>query len=185
MKKAILVLVVVVGIVSCSWLKLSKEEKGFFENISKLCGQNFEGRVVFPDDPSDPFAGSKLVMRVEKCDRSEIHIPFDVGENRSRTWIISKTKDGLLFKHDHHHEDGTPEDLTMYGGLADGKGSAFEQSFPADAQTAAMLPEAVTNVWTLKMSEDGTTFSYVLKRHDNLRFHADFDLTKPVVPAVQ
>jgi hypothetical protein len=55
------------------------------------------------------------------------------AEDRSRTWVITRTATGLRLKHDYRHTDGTPDALTMYGGDTVGPGTAQRQSFPADA----------------------------------------------------
>jgi len=119
------------------------------------------------------------VMHVEICTEREIRVPFHVDEDRSRTWVLTRSDAGLLLKHDHRHEDGTPEELTMYGGWARDGGTSLRQSFPADEQTAKMLPAAATNVWTLEL-EPGRRFVYDLTRHGQPRFRAEFDLSRPL-----
>jgi len=49
------------------------------------------------------------VLLFVDCSDKEIRIPFRVGEDKSRTWILSLDDRGLLFRHDHRHADGTPE----------------------------------------------------------------------------
>ena len=93
-------------------------QRAFFRNLKRLCGRKFEGETVFPPDKDHPMAGKRLVMFVETCGEKELRIPFRVGEDESRTWVLSLTDEGLLFKHDHRHADGTPDEVTMYGGLA-------------------------------------------------------------------
>jgi len=164
----------------------SAQEKGaqgaqdaFFSNLKKLCGKKFEGATDFPSNAEHPLAGKRLVMHVETCSEREIRIPFQVAEDRSRTWILTMTAEGLLFKHDHRHADGTPDRVTMYGGLAALKdGTARTQRFPADAHTAELIPEAKTNVWTLEISADGKRFMYYLERNNEMRYRAYFDLGK-------
>jgi hypothetical protein len=169
-------------LVACSksLYNLSDSQQSFYKNMSQHCGKSYAGNVVFPADDKDPFAGKALTMHVNSCSDTTIRIPFYVGEDKSRTWVISKTEQGLQLKHDHRHEDGTPDEITMYGGIASASGNKLEQSFPADAHTAQLIPAAVTNEWTLSFSPDGKTFSYILKRDNQLRFRADFDLTKPL-----
>lgn len=129
-------------------------------------------------EPGDSaIARERLVMHVRSCSADEIRIPFHVGENRSRTWMITRSATGARLKHDHRHEDGTPDRITQYGGDTRGEISGTTLDFFADAETAAMLPAAATNVWT--MSIDGRTFHYKLTRA-NRRFHVAFDLTRPV-----
>ena len=114
----------------------------FFERLTSLCGEAFEGGSSFPE--TGPFAGKRLVAEVAECGDAEIRIPFAVGDDRSRTWIIRRTHDGLLLKHDHRHEDGTPDEITMYGGFAAPTGTQYAQSFAADEHTKQLIPEAST-----------------------------------------
>jgi hypothetical protein len=67
----------------------------------------------------------------------------------------------------------------MYGGYAKPGGTLVAQSFPADEHTAKLIPAAATNEWTLTLDTDKKILSYILKREGQLRFHADFDLSKP------
>jgi hypothetical protein len=92
--------------------------------------QIFEGKTVFPLDDKDPFAGKRLIMHVSSCKSNEIRIPFHVGEDRSRTWMLTTDANGLLLKHDHRHADGTPDSVTMYGGYANTAGNAGTAVFP-------------------------------------------------------
>ena len=153
--------------------------QAFFANLKKLCGQQFEGETKFPQDPEHPLVGKKLTMTVASCTENELRIPFQVGEDKSRTWILTLTDKGLLFKHDHRHEDGTPDKITMYGGWAAADGTPHSQKFPADADTAKLIPEAVTNVWKLEINPQTQQFSYSLERHGKPRYEAVFKL-RPV-----
>ena len=144
----------------------------FFENVKKLCGETFEGVTEFPDDPKHDFAGKKLVISVETCTEGEIRIPFHVGDDTSRTWVLTLTDKGLLLKHDHRHADGTPDKVTMYGGWATSEGTATRQRFAADEETAKLIPEAATNVWTLTILEDQQQFRYALERNGAPRYSA-------------
>jgi len=58
-------------------------------------------------------------------------------------------------RHDHRHADGTPDRVTMYGGMAQPGGTARSQAFLSDAYTARLVPGADTNLWTVTVSEDG------------------------------
>lgn len=152
----------------------------FIETISTYCGNSYRGTVIFPADGTDPFAGKDLVMHVQTCSDSVVMIPFTVSEDKSRTWVIRKTAEGLQLKHDHRHEDGTPDEVTMYGGISSLPETSLRQQFQADSHTAQLIPAAATNEWTLEISPDGKTFSYILKRDNKMRFQADFDLTNPL-----
>ena len=144
----------------------------FFERIHALCGARFEGRSTFPEDPGEAFRDQLLVAVVETCDEQVIRIPFRVGDDTSRTWILTRGEGGLELKHDHRHPDGTPDDITMYGGTSAKPGTGLSQSFPADEHTAELIPEAETNEWFLSLSEDGSELTYYLERHGEPRFQA-------------
>ena len=157
----------------------------FFTSLGSLCGQAFEGRVIEDSAADSAFASSTLVMHVRECSDSVIRVPFHVGENRSRTWVVSRTATGLRLKHDHRHEDGSEDDVTQYGGDSPNAGSATVQEFAADAHTASLIPAAATNVWTMEL-EPGAQFVYALRREGtDRRFRVAFDLTRsvPVPPA--
>lgn len=148
-------------------------QAAFFGNLGALCGATFEGASVFPLEAGDAFAGKKLVAHVASCTAREIRVPFIVGTDRSRTWLITRSGDGLQLQHDHRHEDGTPDAQTMYGGIATRAGTPHAQSFAADAYTAKLIPAAATNVWTLTVSPDGKTMTYYLERDGKPRFKAE------------
>jgi hypothetical protein len=155
---------------------LVSAETAFFQTLSERCGDVYYGESVFPDNPEHELYGASLKMTIESCTETELRIPFQVNEDRSRTWILTLSDEGLLFKHDHRYDDGTPHDLTNYGGWAAEGGSPTKISFPADEQTAEMLPEAVTNVWTMELDLTNNQFTYFLERHSQPRYKAVFSL---------
>ena len=148
------------------------DQKAFFGSLTSLCGETFEGEMTFPTEGQDSFAGKLLVAKFESCSDTEIRVPFYVGSDKSRTWIFSKTEQGLQLKHDHRHEDGTPDEINMYGGVAKSGGTALSQSFPADEHTKSIIPAASTNVWNISLNEEGTELVYHLERHNAPRFTA-------------
>ena len=155
----------------------------FFANLSALCGQAFEGRVVTTDTADAQFSGQRLVMQVSECGADEIRVPFHVGENRSRTWVITRTSAGLRLKHDHRHEDGAEDRLTQYGGDTISEGTAERQEFPADEFSKQLfrennIPASVENTWAMEVHPN-RIFAYELQR-PNRHFRVEFDLTRPV-----
>lgn len=144
----------------------------FFATLKGLCGARFEGTKTFPSDSQDDFAGKRLVANIASCSDTEVRVPFLVGEDRSRTWVFTRTADGLQLQHDHRHADGTADAVTMYGGVASSAGTARAQSFAADAYTAKLIPAARTNVWTVSLSPDATVLTYHLERDAKPRFTA-------------
>lgn len=156
----------------------------FFANLSELCGKAFEGRIVSPAVAADAsFAGKRLVMHVRQCSADTIRIPFHVGDDRSRTWVVTRTAAGYRLKHDHRHADGSEDKLTQYGGDTVAPGTATRQEFPADAFTKALLarennPAGVANVWAIEVHR-GQLFAYELRRPGRF-FRVEFNLTRPV-----
>lgn len=152
----------------------------FWAAVEALCGLAFQGQVTESVPPDPAFEGQRIIMHVRSCDPAEIRIPFMVGDDRSRTWIITPTATGLRLKHDHRHEDGSQDAITQYGGDSWGRGTATLQEFRADAYTAGLVPEAADNVWTLEVQPD-RLFAYALRREgSDRRFRVEFDLTRPV-----
>ncbi|MHB8912319.1 MAG: hypothetical protein ACYC42_06675 [Lysobacter sp.] len=159
----------------------------FFERLTALCGKAFTGSVAV-DTPAptgdDPFAGKALVMHVRDCSGREIRIPFHVGDDRSRTWVVTRTGSGLRLKHDHRHADGSSDAVTMYGGDTAAAGTASRQEFPVDAASQAMFARegrttSNTNVWAMEV-EPGRAFVYELARPGGRLFRVAFDLARPV-----
>jgi hypothetical protein len=151
----------------------------FWTNLQRLCGKAYEGRVVEAPAGDTTFASKRLVMHVRSCTANEIRIPLHVGDDRSRTWVLTRTG-GIRLKHDHRHEDGSEDKVTQYGGDAREIASAARIEFPADAHTASLIPEAKTNVWTIEM-HPGKSFVYALRREGtDRRFRLEFDLTTSV-----
>ncbi len=160
------------------------EQDAFFDQIRAHCGKAFEGRVVSGGREGDGFSDQRLVMHVRECHDDRILIPFHVGEDRSRTWILSKTGAGILLKHDHRHKDGTNDESTMYGGHTQYRGWANAQSFPADDYSKDLFtrlgfPQSNGNTWHIYVYPK--VFTYQLTR-EGRDFKVDFDLTQPVTP---
>jgi len=158
-------------------------QDAFFANLSALCGTAYAGRVVSADAADADMAGETLVMHVRDCSADEIRIPFNVGEDRSRTWVITRTDAGLRLKHDHRHEDGSEDVLTQYGGDTANAGTATRQEFPVDQFSQNLfiangIPQSATNVWAVEINP-GQTFAYELNR-ENRHFRVEFDLRQEV-----
>jgi hypothetical protein len=152
----------------------------FWSRMQTLCGHAFGGRLTESSPADSVVRRSALVMHVRNCTPTEIRIPFHVGADRSRTWVLTRSATGFRLKHDHRHADGTEDAITQYGGDTRDSGSFGRQEFHADAHTAALIPAAGTNVWTLEI-EPGQRFVYALRRvGTDRRFRVEFDLVKHV-----
>ncbi len=148
--------------------------------LQSLCGKAFAGELRYAPPGDTSFEGHELLMHVRSCAPDRIRIPFVVGDNRSRTWVLTRHDGRITLKHDHRHADGSAEDVTMYGGTTPNQGSAAAQIFPADDQTVAALPNGYPNVWMMSV-EPGATFTYFVQRLATERaFHVVFDLTREV-----
>ena len=152
----------------------------FWKELEKLCGKAFAGTVIAAPADDTTFKDKTLVMHVRACEKDRIRIPFMVGENRSRTWVLTRKEDRLMLRHDHRHEDGKPDTVTMYGGSTTSVGMPARQMFPADQETVNTLPAAATNVWWIDLVP-GEHFSYNLRRMGSERyFSIKFDLKNPI-----
>lgn len=174
-------------------------QDAFWAALSSHCGKAYAGTLASTDAADADFRGAAMVMHVRQCSESEIRVPFHVQRadgswDRSRTWVLTRTATGLRLKHDHRHEDGTSDAVTMYGGDTAEAGTARSQSFPVDAESIAMferegLSASVTNVWAVEVdpaATPGGRFAYQLRRTkaagapaDRL-FRVEFDLSAPV-----
>lgn len=156
----------------------AKEAEMFWNQLKTLCGKSFEGQLVLPEDDED-FGGKRLVMHVRSCEDNRIRIPFFVGEDKSRTWVLTYLNGRIQLKHDHRHEDGSDDEITMYGGITTNAGQATIQAFSADEETKKMIPAASTNIWWITLND--STYTYNLRRLGTERvFRVDFDLTKEI-----
>lgn len=153
----------------------------FYQHLRDLCGMSFAGHQVYVQEGRESWEQEEMVITFSLCQDDVLHIPFGVGENTSRTWMFFNEEGLLRFRHDHRHADGSPEDLTLYGGYADVEAStSLRQVFPADAYTLEIHPRSQDAVWVVELSEDLSTFSYQLHHRGALLFQADFDLNRPL-----
>lgn len=173
-------------------------QDAFFAAFEPYCGKAFAGQLVSEDAADADFAGAEMVMHVRECSEDRIAIPFHVrtgeGWDRSRTWLITRTDTGLRLKHDHRHEDGESDVVTMYGGDTASEGTATTQDFPVDAESIALferegLSASVTNVWSVEVSASDSevpSFAYQLRRTveggapEDRFFRVEFDLSSAV-----
>lgn len=153
----------------------------FFDQLKTHCGKAYAGKVTL-DTPSQPGFEGPLVMHVRKCEGHQLQIPFHVGDDHSRTWILTKTGSGISLKHDHRKADGSHDALTMYGGHTTDAGWDNMQSFPADQYSKELfvtqgIPQSNTNIWQMMIYPE--RFTYRLIR-EGREFRVDFDLSQPV-----
>jgi hypothetical protein len=183
-RAALIVSSLALGVAACSGSEVADDPTGadLFTSLSNFCGQSFEG-AVSSDDPRDAdWAAQTLTIEFRSCSDTELRIPLHVGEDHSRTWIISRTETGLRLKHDHRHEDGSDDVLTMYGGDTAEAPTEISASFPADQYSKDLferegIPASMENTWTVSL--DGSNLIYALDRPER-HFAATFDLSTQV-----
>ena len=176
--------VLAMGMVGCASVpEPASPTDAFFKRLSTLCGKSFSGKLLVGNESDASFASADLQAHARECTASDVRISFDVGEDRSRTWIITRTNDGLRLKHRHMLKDGSEDPVSQYGGDTASEGTASRQEFPVDEYSKAMFTKegrAVSNnnVWAFEM-EPGQTLVYELKRPGRL-FRVSFDLATPL-----
>lgn len=175
-------LIAALTLCACATMGPKAPADAFFAEVSALCGKTFEGRLVSTDAVDRDFAGKALRMSVQDCTATQVRIPFSVGEDRSRTWVVTRTAGGVRLKHEHRHPDGTEDPVSQYGGDTVAEGTAERQEFPVDAFTDELFirqGRAVSNsnVWALEV-HPGWMFAYELRRPGRY-FRVEFDLAKP------
>ena len=191
MNRTLLVVVLAAGLSAPSTAPAQSPQvpvDSYFATLSGLCGRAFPGKIV-ANEPTpttaDPFEGKTLILHARRCEKDRLELPFHVGDDRSRTWLLTRKNGAISLKHDHRHQDGTPDQLTMYGGLTTKPGTPVRQEFPADTETKELftrlnLKVSIPNVWAMEI-EPGKRFVYELARPGRL-FRVEFDLTKAVDP---
>lgn len=159
------------------------QASALLQALQPYCGKAFAGKLVSNAAEDAAMAGQQLIVHVANCRAGEVRMPFHVGEDRSRTWVLRALPQGLQLKHDHRHQDGTSDALTMYGGSSADAASALTVNFPADAYSQLMFQAlgrtvSQTNVWSFRI-EPGQQLIYRLRRPGR-EFAVAFDLTRPV-----
>lgn len=180
---AVATLLSVISIAGCTPAEPDPQDE-FFNTLAEHCGNAYEGEVVQGNPETDQtWMNSRIVIEVRECDDDRIRVPLHVGEDHSRTWVLTKTVLGLELKHDHRHEDGTHDPVTWYGGTAYTPGTPDRQSFPVDDYSKQMFSEtgliaSIGNTWIVSFPTP-TTMNYRLLR-ENRDFQVEVDLSEPV-----
>ena len=184
---------------ACATTPEPSPQQAFWAALSSHCGKAYAGRLVSDEAPDAAMRGMPMALHVRECSDTRIAVPFHIQRadgswDRSRTWLITRTgagaDGGLRLKHDHRHDDGSEDAVTMYGGDTASPGTARKQQFPVDAESVALfrregLTASVTNLWQVEVDPAGTpgaTYAYQLTRTgaNARRFRVEFDLTRPI-----
>lgn len=157
----------------------------FIDQLSAHCGRAFSGRVVVDQPPTPEAIWQEPMVLHLRCQGPGRLLGLSLGEDRSRVWLLASTSAGLRLMHSHHNPDGTADEVSGYGGVADrGTSTTARVEFPADQAAKDLfrahgMVEAVDSIWTLEVADDGQSLIYAWRRPDR-HFRIAFDLTQPV-----
>lgn len=160
------------------------EQDAFWERLQALCGRAFPGRLALEPPGDDMLAGAgQLVAHFRECDFDEMRIPFHVEHevratwDRSRTWVLSRSDEGLDLRHDHRMRHGSEDASNWYGGWTTNAGSPERQDFIRFEGEQ----DASVRGWRMEI-EPGVRFSYGTIRDWEWTWRVDFDLSRTVPP---
>jgi hypothetical protein len=156
-------------------------QAAFFQNMQEMCGQTFGGRTVLAEETDTTFEPARLYFIVEECTEDELRIPFIVGDDDSRTWVLQMGEDGLTFFHEHLQPDGTEYETSGFGGHASDDGSATFQHFP-DFRATDETPAEEHRIWRLRIDREHDLFVYYLDRGGEPAYRLVFHLGPPSPP---
>lgn len=150
----------------------------FWESLERLCGQTYQGVVT--QDNTNKLTGSEMVIQVFYFNEQQIHISVQIGNDYSRTWVLTNLGDYLDLRHVHRNEEGIEEIKSEYGGLTKNPGTENRQEFPADAYTTQLISGSNHTMWAMEI-DPGKTFSYFLSNLDTERnLKIQFDISRPL-----
>lgn len=152
--------------------------------LQPYCQQAFAGRLISSDAADQEMAGLPMVVHLQYCGPAEMRLAFHVGADASRTWVLRQLPQGLQLKHEHLHQDGSPDELTRYGGLSTTTltDAGLTVPFPADGYSQLLFQAlgrqaAVDNTWAFAWQNQQLTYSL---RRAGRHFAVQFDLRKAV-----
>lgn len=154
--------------------RLPEAQEAFWDNLTRHCGQAFHGELVARPDPDRIFEGDEVMtVHFRGCGDNRLAIPFHVDDDRSRTWLLTRTTAGIDLRHDHRHPDGSPEPSTWYGAHTPDEGSPTRQEFIRAGE------DDVRSGWAIEI-HPGERYTYGTIRNDEWTYRIDFDLTTSV-----
>lgn len=155
----------------------------YMANLRSECGNAYAGRLTLEPEGDDMLDGDELlVVHFRECDEEGvIKVPFHIetseGEwDRSRTWIFTRTEEGIDLRHDHREVDGSESDFTMYGGPTHNEPDANMMEFISFERTEET---GIYRGWRI-IIEPGERYVYGTHRGGEWSWRVDFDLTQPV-----
>ncbi|MCH8566620.1 MAG: hypothetical protein LAT67_00095 [Balneolales bacterium] len=154
----------------------------FLTNLSYHCGDAFEGRLTLEPEGDDMLEGDELLLvHFRECGEDQVKMPFHIQKmdgswDRSRTWIFTRTEDGIDLRHDHRKPNGEPDDFTMYGGPVHVEPDPNTMEFISFERTEET---GLYRGWRI-IIEPGVRYVYGTHRGGEWSWRVDFDLTQAV-----
>jgi len=155
----------------------------FFQRLIEHCGEAYPGGLTLEPEGDDMLTGTELLIaHFRECDEHQVRIPFHIeleeeqDWDRSRTWIFTRHEDRLELRHDHRKRDGSPDDVTMYGGYSVGEGTPVRQEFKSVARTEE---SGYFRGWRIEIVP-GERYTYGTIRDTSWSWRVDFDLSEPM-----
>lgn len=159
-------------------------QDAWWASMQVHCGNAFEGSLGHAPPDDDMLEGDeRLIVHFRECTDHEMRLPFHIERmdgtwDRSRTWIYTRTDEGIELRHDHRQEDGAPDETTDYGGHTQDEGTADYQRFIFTERTG---PEGQLLGWRVEIAPNDH-YVYGTFRGDDWSWRVDFNLSQPVTP---
>lgn len=156
----------------------------FMDNLRAECGNAFAGRLTLEPEGDTMLDGRELLLvHFRECEEDVIRVPFHIERldgtwDRSRTWIFTRTEDGIDLRHDHRKPDGSNDAFTMYGGPTHGEPDPNQMEFISFERTEET---GMYRGWRI-IIEPGVRYVYGTHRGGEWSWRVDFDLTEAVDP---
>lgn len=158
----------------------------FWNALLDHCDRAYAGRVEDAEPADLPWHGETLVMHVRRCTPAQIDIAISVGENRSQTWQLIRTAQGLSMRHDLRFPDGTATALSGWRGDAQADADPKRLRFVPDAAARALFEDhsredLLESEWTLELDpERGLSYAIqTAKQRYRIVFSFDARLPPP------
>lgn len=152
----------------------------FWSRFESLCGHAYRGQIATAGavEPTDTaLARGPLVLDVRACTPTAIHGAFDVGDDRSRTWVLMRSADGLRLDQERRRPDGSVEPGNLMTAETRDSGTVGRQEFFFDAATP--LARQAERAWSIDI-EPPRTIAFALPRRGRSPLQLQFDLERVI-----
>jgi hypothetical protein len=127
----------------------------FWSRLETLCGHAYAGRATNGGPGDSTLARGPLILDVRDCTPTIIRGAFDAGDDRSRTWAITRTGAGLRLEEDRRRPDGSAEATSDVAGETRDSGTVSRQEFVAGASSERTIEIEPTRALTYSVARGG------------------------------